>query len=347
MKKDPGHNHKCQLCKRAIADKKNSHIIPSFIVCRIASADGSGKRAHELVYSFGQRIKAYVGNAVPVEIVERNFEDLSDERIEEELKINPLSKDFIFCSSCERSLGYVLESPFASKQNIKPEVAYFFWLSVLWRVNRFDAIKSKMPKFILSELRKNLDAYLQAKIGGISTSHIQQIYPFNYRILTCKDYSKDGEGFIYAEYDKANRVFYMTLGDSILCFDFNRNNETHNISFFGLEKEFNQAPLNNIYSEYKEMPVSNETFSEAYNKLIEKIKCPYINNEIKMISKFWEELEDKYYPMPSSAPSDIFIRRCLEIIHEEKKKIGERYTLENFARSFAQALSEIYDIRIE
>lgn len=66
-----------------------------------------------------------------------------------------------------------------------------------------------------------------------------------------------------------------------------------------------------------------------------------------MIFKFWKELKEKYYVMPSSVPSDIFISKCLEFIHVEDKKIGEKYTLKNFTESFAQALSEVYNIRIE
>lgn len=82
-------NHKCELCRRKVADKTNSHIVPSFVICRNASSDGSCKRNHELVYSIGQTVQAYTGNEVPLEVLERNFDNLSDERIDEELKKTP------------------------------------------------------------------------------------------------------------------------------------------------------------------------------------------------------------------------------------------------------------------
>ncbi len=106
MIEDKTHEHKCELCLRAVADKTNSHIIPSFIVCKTASSGGSGKRNHKLVYSIGKTIQVYAGNEVPYETFERNFDDLSEERIEEELKKNTLSKDYIFCSSCEKAVSW-------------------------------------------------------------------------------------------------------------------------------------------------------------------------------------------------------------------------------------------------
>lgn len=258
MNKEKTNKHKCELCKRTVADKTNSHIVPSFIVCRTASSDGSGKRNHELVYSIGKIIQAYTGNEVPMKVMERNFDDLSEERINEELKINPLSKDFVFCSSCEKALADYLESPYSQKKQVAPQIAYFFWMSVIWRINHYELFNSCMPKFMVTELGKSLNAYLQTKKEGINTEGILQKYPFNYRILTCKDYSKDGEGCIYAEYDKSNRIYSMILGDFIICFNFKYKNLPENYSFLGLEHEFKQVPQNDGSEIEKERTVSKK-----------------------------------------------------------------------------------------
>ena len=71
MEKGKVHNHKCELCKRSVADKTKSHIIPSFIICRTASSDGSSKRNHELVYSIGKTVQVYTGNEVPTQASRR------------------------------------------------------------------------------------------------------------------------------------------------------------------------------------------------------------------------------------------------------------------------------------
>ena len=337
-------HHKCALCKRTVANKTNSHIIPSFIVCKTASSDGSGKRNHELVYSISKTIQTYVGNEVPDKVIERTFDNLSDERIEKELKNNPFSKDYVFCSSCEKALGDYLESPYASKINMNPQTAYFCWLSVLWRVNHFEILGTKIPKFILSELRKSLDAYLQARKKGVETNHIKQKYPFNYRIMICKDYSVDGDGCIYAEYDKQNRIFSITLGDIIICYNLKNNTLPDRYSFLELENELREAPLNDGKNNEVEKVMSSSIFAKAYRNLLNKIHIEYINNEICLIRRFWNILREENVKMPSPVPSALFIQRCLLKIHDDKKKLGERYTNHNLAVSFYDAMKEIYEM---
>ena len=338
------YEHKCELCMRAVADKTNSHIIPSFIVCKTASSDGSGKRNHELVYTIGSNIQVYTGNEVPQEAFKRNFDDLSEERIEEEFKKNTLSKDYIFCSSCEKALADYLESPYSTGKNLNAEKAYFFWMSIIWRVNHTEILGSKMPKFILSEVRKSLYAFIEAKKTGRSTDYIQQKYPFSYRLLTCKGYSIDGAGTFYAEYDKSNRLFSMSLGDSILCCSFYNRSFPNDYDFLGLGSEFNQAPINDGFKPEKERVVSKDILDSAYETLMIKAKEYYLGNEVKQIYGLWTALIKQHMPLPSLYPSNIFIQKCLDIIHSKEKKLGEKYTIRNYAISFAEALKELYGI---
>ena len=340
-------HHKCELCMRAVADKTNSHIIPSFVVCKTASSDGSGKRNHELVYTIGKSVQVYTGNEVPQEAFERNFDDLSEERIEEEFKKNTLSKDYIFCSSCEKALADYLESPYAAGKNLNAEVAYFFWMSILWRVNHTEILSSKMPKFILSEVRKSLYDFLEAKKSGRDTDNIQQKYPFTYRLLTCNGYSMDGAGTFYAEYDKSNRLFCMTLGDSVLCCSFYNGKLPNDFNFLGLGAEFKEAPINDGTKSEEERVVSKDILDSAYETLMIKAKEYYVENEIKQIYGLWAALIKQHMPLPSLYPSNTFIQKCLEIIHSKEKKLGERYTIRNHAISFAEALKEIYGIVVK
>ena len=346
MEKGKVHNHKCELCKRSVADKTNSHIIPSFIICRTSSSDGSSKRNHELVYSIGKTVQVYTGNEVPMEVINRNFDDLSDERIEKELTKNTLSKDYVFCSSCEKALGDWLESPYAASKKTDAQTAYFFWLSILWRVNHFGTLSSKIPKFILAELRKSLDSYLQARKEGSDITKVQQKYPFNYRILACKDYSIDGDGCIYAEYDKTNRIYSITLGDTIICYNLKGEAIPGNYCFLGIENELRQAPSNDGLKAEEARTVTKGVFDKTYSELLSKASSLYLNKEVLLIHRLWDKLIKQHYVMPSHIPSDFFIHRCLEIIHDDKKKIGERYTIHNYAISFGAALSEIYGIDV-
>ena len=338
--------HKCEICKRVIADKTNSHIIPSFIICQAASADGTGKRNHELVFSIGEIVHAYIGNEVSQKEVERNFDDLSEERIEKELKNNTHSRDYVFCSSCEKSLGDYLESPYALNSRKDKDVAYYFWMSVVWRINHFGLFTNCMPKFILAELRKSLDEYLQARKSGGVFAIIKQRYPFSYCVLTCRGYSKDGKGCFYQEYDKSNRICSLVLGDYIACFNFKQTLLPDSYNFLGIEDILKQAPLNDGESIEEMKNVSEEVFVNAYKKIKEKAMPIYLNNEVNMIFRLWNELEKRHYSMPSPAPSDFFIQRCVENIHGENKKIGEKHTYRNFAVSFGKAMSEVYGIYV-
>lgn len=349
MQKNESNNHKCELCRKNVADKTNSHIVPSFILCKTASADGSGKRNHELAYSIGKVIHAYSGNEVPQEIMERNFDDLSDERITEELKKNVCAEDYVFCSSCEKSMGYYLESPYAANNNNDAKTAYFFWMSIIWRLSHFNYYSQddkRMPKFMISELRKSLDMYLQTKRDGIDSGKIKQKYPFKYRIIRCCDYSKDGGGAIYSEYDKVEKIFSITCGDLIGCFSFNGNDMLNNYHFLGIEDVLKLAPLNNGDKPEKVKNVPESVFHTAYMVLMEIAKTIYLNNEVKKIIDLWNALK-KTHEMPSPQPSDLFIRRCINIAHDSNKKNGEKHTYRNFAISFANALTEVYGIQFE
>lgn len=252
----------------------------------------------------------------------------------------------MFCSSCEKALGDFLESPYAANKKVDAQTAYYFWLSILWRVNHFETLNCKMPKFILTEFRKTLDTYLQAKRERMNPIIVQQKYPFNYRVLTCKGYSINGEGCFYAEYDKSNRIFSATLGDTIVCYNIKSDSLPNNYTFLGIEDELRQATSNDGVKVEESRTVTNEVFVKAYRNLLNKVSAIYLNNEVTLIWRLWDELIKKQFAMPSITPSDSFIHRCLEIIHNDKKKVGEKYTTQNFAISFGDALSEIYGIDV-
>lgn len=340
---------KCQLCQRKIADKTNSHIIPSFLVCMATSADGTGKRNHELIYSIGNLVKAYTGNEVPMEVMNRNFDDLSEERLETELTKNDVSMDYVFCSSCEKRLGNYLESPYGqvmkSGGKIDADTQYFFWMSVLWRISHFRLLEHSLPKFMATELRKSLDQFMTNKNTG-SKEEVVQRYPFSYRIIRCKDYSKDGAGCFYAQYDKKNQIYSLSLGEIIVCFCFKDGDLPTDYDFIGLRDEFAIAPANDGSSKEVVKDVSSDVFDKAYDVVIQKAQKKYVENEVEMICKLWRKLLKLGCPLPPGGPSEDFIRCCLQNIHDESKKNGEKHTHHNFALSFREALQQVYGIVI-
>ena len=107
----------CLICKENQATKTNSHMIPSFMVAKVCSYDGRGKRDQEVMFTLTPyEENVYVGG-IPDTKLEELFDTdkLTDERIEKELSNNTVSRDYIFCPKCESSLSIYLESPYKCK----------------------------------------------------------------------------------------------------------------------------------------------------------------------------------------------------------------------------------------
>ena len=105
----------CRLCKINEASKTNSHIIPWALIKEVVNQEGFKDRDHNVTYAIssfntpqlhiGRRvlpdhIETVVGaNAFEDEIIQRN---------------DFLSRDYIFCPSCEEGIGKI-ESEFVSR----------------------------------------------------------------------------------------------------------------------------------------------------------------------------------------------------------------------------------------
>lgn len=170
---------KCLLCLINAADKKGSHIIPSFLISTAISYKGSKKRDMEIMSimknsSFNE---SFIGrNVLPEAIAEVKEKALNEEELV--ANQNPNIKDFIFCTNCEKRLA-VVENLFAEKvannidkypqtkgnggyQLIKLEnneslITQLFFISVLWRVSATKDMPIQLPINIENSLRSVLD----------------------------------------------------------------------------------------------------------------------------------------------------------------------------------------------
>lgn len=106
----------CLICKKSKATKTNSHIIPSFIVAKVCSYDGSGKRDKEVMFTMTPlEEKLYLG-AIPDTKIEElvDTQKLSDERIEQELSNNTAQKTTFFVRNARRTCLYIWKHPMQS-----------------------------------------------------------------------------------------------------------------------------------------------------------------------------------------------------------------------------------------
>ncbi len=341
----------CSICRRNEATKTSSHLIPSFLLTMVSSADHSGRRDTEMLYTIGPNItKAYIGRKVPQIELEKNFNELSEERIKE-LSHHNAAKDYIFCPRCERLLGNLLESPYSNflfqGQKIPPEIPYLFWLSVIWRVSFYNIFgEVKLKTYQEASLRNRLYGYLQAKENNAEISHLFDNLPFQYRMLYCQGYSKEGSGFQYGRYDEKNKLLSIIFGDIILCVHFGSTKLSDNYTFYGLEQLFRQSPLNDGGNIERHLDITSETLKESSKMLMDELRSVRLKVNRKYIIEFWKHLRRKA-PLLPIEPEEKFIESSIYHLYNDDNKIGEKITYQHYAKAIANAFKDVYGIDVK
>lgn len=328
----------CLICNKADASKTNSHLVPSFLVSMYDSYDNSGKRGKDLQFTFTNTGRSVYVGAIPSTKYEEIFDDesINDNNRLEELKNNPDAKDFVFCPSCEILLAERLEAPYADtiKQNkaINGTVAYFFWLSVIWRMGACGMpFGFSLPKDILESMRHVLNSFLE--IGGLTRERLSKTSNiFEYKLLYCPNYCKTNGGFQYCNYE--NGVLTFFISDFILVGYFGSiKNLPSNYMFECLKDYINQANMNNGLTENEQkQEIDPKIMKAAINTFIHfaiKVKEDYY---AKTVSQLWEQLN---IPIPLTTP---IIREILCEIFSEDTKLAERESVHSIAIAIESVL---------
>ncbi len=340
----------CAICKNREANKTNSHIIPSFLVSMVASSDKSYKRNKEILYEiYGAITKSYIGNEVSPDDVENNFGELSDEELED-YKQTYVARDFIFCSYCEKKLADLLESPYRNSlfenRKVETHISYFFWLSVIWRMAKFDMLSLKLPTHIVSAMGKRLNSYIKARDLKGDLSYIMQNLPFDYCIVYCKDYCKVGSGFIYSDYDKKEKTLLLILGDVAVYVFFGKTNKFKLAKYYGLANVFSQAKTYKALMKEQVCNVEISCFEKVSERVV-KINQPFVIEEKKkMILNFWKIVKERYMQFLPNNPSEEFMSVVFNTIYSNEFKVGEKESYKHLAYAFSKALSLVYGVQI-
>ena len=341
----------CAICHSKPANKTNSHIIPSFFIAMVSSVDNSYKRDKELLYTIGKhQTTAYIGRSVKEEDLRDSFDYISEERLAK-LSKQTASKDYIFCSHCEKKLGEYLESPWHdhlfSGKAVSPDTAYFFWVSLIWRMSVFEGSAFKLPTHIEKGLGKRLNCFIQAKDKNEDTAPFLNKAPFTYKVLYCKDYSKEQSGFIYSEYDSKSKIASFILGDVAACFSFQKHRSFDKHSFYGLEEAFTSAPINDGYKNEAIFKVEANVFENFSDSIIDKFKTIRLDSDKANIIGIWQIARDRYGVKLPPRPNETFVRYVISELYSDSVKPGEKITHEHYARCFGKGLENIYGIRIQ
>lgn len=268
-------------------------------------------------------------------------EKLSDERIEKELKDNTASKDYIFCPECEKDLATYLESPYAEylRQGKKKDfsIAYYFWLSVVWRMSISEQFNCRLPLALEEHLGENLHDYLEAVKQGKSIDDIISSCIFRYRIVASLDFLNDEKnaGFFGGRFDKKHNILSLSMGDKILCVTFNEKPLPDDYSFISFENELKSAVINNGQSEEQETIVDKDRFADGIRQMVKEKAFIRLLNEKKRADTCWKKAGQD-----GEMPVDIFIK-FIERLYSEDTKQGDRKTPERYNQLFKEVLQSI------
>ena len=330
----------CLLCKQRPATKTNSHIIPSFMIAKVCSYDGRGKRDQEVMITMSSyEDKVYTGQIPSTKIDELfDMEKLSDTRIEKELKDNTASKDYIFCPDCEKALSIYLESPYAEylrgSKKIANHVAFYFWLSVVWRMSVSEQFNFRFPFALEQHLGENLHAYLEASKNGEDIEPILSKCLFRYRMVTAPDFLTGDQyaGFFGGRFDYERNILSLSMGDIILCVTFNDEVLPNDYSFISFETELRQCSVNDGLKEEQSIVVSKDRFAAGIRQMVKETAFKRLLNEKELADAVWKSVG-----LPGFMPYQIF-RVLMERLYSEEVKQGDRKTPERYVDLFNEVL---------
>ncbi len=331
-------NQDCLICKKNKATKTNSHLIPSFMIAKVCSYDGSGKRDKEVMFtmeSYEDRI--YTGAIPDIKIEELFDKDkLTDERINKELKNNTASKDYIFCPECENNLSTYLESPYSeylsNGKTLKADVAYFFWMSIVWRMSISKQFQFELPCDIEQSLGNCLHKYMNAITNKQDITPIIEKCNFSYRLLRCPSYLPNKMAYIGGRYREEKGILTLTLGDSILCVKFDNKPFPDDFSYLGLEETIKSASVNNGTSNEMYTEVGKNAFEKVMTQMVKEISLKRLINEKERADVIWHRVG-----LSGLMPDEIF-DAFIDKLYSEDIKPGDRKTLERYTQVFYETL---------
>lgn len=333
---------KCLICGAKLATKKNSHLIPSFLLAPIFNYDGSTKRGKEVMFTISPTGETVYVGELPDTKLETLFDSESpdyDDRASTEFRENTASKDFIFCPECEANLSTYLETPYSEsyKENkCTAEVSFFFWLSVIWRISISEQFGVRLDNRIEDNLGECLKNYFIIKRNEGNDGEIDAIInkaAFTYRLLRCPDYVNDQRpGFVVAQYDSNNKVLTVMIGELILYASFAGDDIPETYSLWGIEKLINKARPNNGKSTEYIYEVSADFLLNVIDCAKSDLAKQKADMEYTIFDACWHVVG-----LEGHAPKDIFCVYMDKLLDEDKK-IGDRTTKQRRVDVFNETL---------
>ena len=318
---------KCLLCRVREANKKGSHIIPSFLMKRINSMDGCDERDHEVGFAIGPgTVDSYFGR----EVYEDKRRELTnvESRIEDRTNLDTM--DNVFCPECE-TLFSKYESKYSRIYNLPFEnnlientiacgsEAAIFWYSVIWRISATEHSKVRLKPEFEEKLRQIV---LSGKIGN------SDIY---YSLHYCKDYRIENPTF--ALFDCCNDVATLVVDEFMLMVFNGKSSVQKGEMMWGVKNKGNVSDMNNGSATEKIALFPISLFKQINDSIMwQVVKCMDFRGMFNAMHRRlfgWDM-------------SESIFQEIIDEVH--KAKLADMYTIRNYALSFKKVIQEHPDI---
>lgn len=352
-------NKICKLCKNAIADKTNSHILSHSLIKEAINYEGQNEREKEHSFSISpQNIEVYLGqSALTPDILEKIYnKELSYEEIDEIVTKNtpnPYARDYIFCSNCEDRLGkiegYFKENiyrklkegkPISNKNNTNLVIRVFTY-SLIWRISLVRFNDFQLDAKIEEKLRVILDNCLSKNTSEMLENLAKNkeditAYPLILTFLEASPESDMTENVIWVDLYAKMPYFFIINNLAIQFYTKESHTRSTPRSFFGLTDLVKTKECVNFKEDnFKISVVNNENRLSILKEVFAfnaHLKIQKIVEIFRLLYKNIRRVE------PTKEQEYLLLQR---IIHDEKVNNEGKYSRIHILHHIANYLNEI------
>lgn len=278
----------CPICRINEANKKNSHLIPWFMIKKTVTEKGTGERNKELSFTIDpdQLTRIFIGQSVLPENVEE-FDELHQAQQEVE---NPYSRDYLICISCEEKLSRIeaiyasrftekkisnSNTSFFSSNNVKSVLVDLKYhnstyelliQSIFYRcsIGRFSGFK--LDTVIEEKIEENLRmAFATPSFSKINES-TQIVLPYSFPLITSildmSDITDKTKSYITIEHSRY--PYFIIAGQWILQMYEKEKNIKSNVEWlFGLKAMFDHLAFYGSLKNKSHVIILSKTASQT------------------------------------------------------------------------------------
>lgn len=319
----------CKLCQLEKQLRKNSHIVPVFLLKHMI-----GERDEEasVAISNNDFNEFYVGRI--------SSEKASEILIEQDeiIKPNPYARDYILCNECEKYLGVIegecakiLEKYKGRKTAIENiEEVYqikLLALTIIWRCSISGFSVLSLPENTVEKLRNLINKKITKESLSIFSIRAEvAIFPLS--IFLRPDFFETNKTYVVV--DRNITCPYYFLFAELVCIFYGKPKSTHKEpqKYYGLEKLVTR-PLNTEAIKL----ISDNIWDSFRKSIVESQATDYYNFVGDRAKNLFEQLADKnILPPPSSDDINKFIKHLASINDGKLDRYTEKTILEEFKK---------------